>query len=175
MHKLVLKFLTALVIVAGLLGGETMATAAYAQAQNAGLSAEKKEISDYKLTTDKLSKLEAAVKALNKLYTQSPGLEATLTKETGDHNTIADSNRVIEKHPEVAGAIKGAGFSTTREYVVMLYALLNTFSNVKMKKMGYIKQIPASISAENAAFVEQNYDRVNSIMDTLTPKDEDDK
>jgi len=122
-----------------------------------------------------LNKFEAAVKALNKLYAQKPGLEATLMNETGTHNTISDSNGVIEKHPEVAAAIKGAGFSTTREYVVMSYALLNTFSNVKMKKMGYIKQIPASISAENAAFVEQNYDRVNGIVNILTPKDEDDK
>jgi hypothetical protein len=68
MHKFVLKVLPAVVIVAGLLGGEAITIAAHARTQHANLNAEEKEISAYKLTTDKLNKFEAAVKALNKLY-----------------------------------------------------------------------------------------------------------
>lgn len=173
MHKFFQRVMPALVIVAGLLGVQTMATVPGAQTQNA----EKKEISDYKLTTDKLNKFEAAAKSYTKLVNGNPALKASLDKdaESSEQNTIANSVKSIEKHPELVAAIKSAGFTTTHEYVVMTYTLINTFSNVGMKRNGYIKQIPASISAENAAFVEQNHDRVNGIVNMLTPKDEDDK
>ncbi len=173
MHIFFRKARPALVIVAGLLACGTMGTAADAQAQNT----EKKEISEYKLTTDKLNKFEAAAKSYTKLVNGNPALKASLDKdaEASEQNTIANSVKSIEKHPELVAAIKSAGFTTTHEYVVMTYALINTFSNVGMKRKGYIKQIPASISAENATFVDQNYDRVNGIVNMLTPKDEDDK
>jgi len=161
-------------LMAAIVMGAVAPAKAYSQAAQ---SPEKKEISDYKLTTDKLNKFEVAAKSYTKLANGNPALQASLNKDAqaAEQNTVANSVKSIEKHPELVSAIKSAGFTTTREYVVMTYALINTFSNVGMKRKGFIKQLPTSISVENAVFVDQNYDRVNGIVNMLTPKDEGDK
>ena len=54
-----------------------------------------------------------------------------------------------------------------REYVVMTATMMNSIMIVMLKKQGMIQEYPASISRENAAFLEQNYDRVPKIMELL--------
>jgi len=51
-----------------------------------------------------------------------------------------------------------------REFLIVTGALIGDFMAVGMKKSGTIKEYPASISPENAAFVEQNYDKLQSML-----------
>jgi hypothetical protein len=164
------KFATQIAAVALFVCGNTTVRAARTPRQ---ASAEQKEVTNFRLSTDKLNKYEAAVKAYNKLVAANPTLKKQMDAESGanDHNTVAGSVAVIEKHPLVVNAIEGAGLST-RGYVVMTYALINTDMAVGMKKKGMIKEYPASVSPANAAFVEQNYSRINALMSSMGSSDD---
>jgi hypothetical protein len=163
------KFATLIAALALSVCGKTVARAAQAPQQ---ASAEQKEVANFRLSKDKLNKYEAAVKAYDKLVAANPGLKKQMDTESGanDHNTVAGSVAVIEKHPPVVDAIKSAGLST-REYVVMTYALINTDMAVGMKKKGMIKEYPASVSPANVTFVEQNYSRINALMSSMGSAD----
>jgi uncharacterized membrane protein YukC len=56
---------------------------------------------------------------------------------------------------------------------VISLALLNDVMIVGMKKQGLIKEYPSdAITAENAAFVEQNYDKLQQALAPLTPQNQ---
>lgn len=59
---------------------------------------------------------------------------------------------------------------STREYVLVSLAFLNDVMIVGMKKQGMIKEYPANaITPENAAFVEQNFDKLKQVSEKLSP------
>ncbi len=144
-----------------------MCAAAQEQQTSAQVQAEKNEVKNYVLTTEKLDKYESAIKATLKVEKENPVLEKQMDDENSQNpsNTIAGSVTTIEKHPPIANAIKGAGMSP-RDFVVMTYALINSAAAVQMKKAGAVKDYPESVLAENAAFVEKNYERIKKIFNS---------
>ncbi len=121
-----------------------------------------KEVRGFRLTLDNLNKYDAAARAIAKLMKENPDLKKQMEAESAEHSSIDSSVKTLEKYPPIAEAIKNAGLSK-REYIVMTGTLMVTVLAVDLKRQGQLKAYPASISPENAAFVEHNFDKVAAI------------
>jgi hypothetical protein len=143
--------------------------AAQEQQTPAQVQAEKAEVKNFVLTTDKLDKYEAAIKATLKVEKENPALKKQMDDENSQNptNSIAGSVATIEKHPPIATAIKNAGMSP-RDFVVMTYALINSAVAVQMQKAATIKNDSDSVLPENTAFVEKNYERIKKIFNSAS-------
>ena len=127
---------------------------------------DEQEITNFRLNMDNLAKFSNVSKTMMKMLHDDPSLNKRFN-ESQQNKTIAQTTENIEKnYPAVAAAIHGAGLSP-HEYVVMTGTIIGTTMAVGMKKQGMIKTIPPSVSPENAAFVEQNYEKINSLMQSL--------
>jgi hypothetical protein len=145
--------------------------AAMAQAQEKPAPQEKptaqevldmKEVRAFRLTVDNLSKYDAAARAIAKAIKDNPGIKDQMEDQTPDHPSIDSSVKELDKYPAIAEAIKNAGLSK-RDYIVMTGTLMVTVLAVDMKRQGQLKTYPATISPENATFVEKNFDKVAAI------------
>jgi hypothetical protein len=133
-----------------------------------------KEVRTFKLNTAKVDQYDVATKGVAKVLHDHPeikkkmddGSAAPADSADKDEHTIDRSVKNLEAFPEVSSAIKGSGLSV-REYVVMTITLMNSMMVVALKKQGLIQEYPSNISHQNAAFLEQNYDRVSHIMEPL--------
>jgi hypothetical protein len=123
---------------------------------------DEQEVTNFRLNTDNLTKFSASSDALMKLTHADPKLRDRVTEEQNG-KTIAQSVAAIDKYPSVVTAIRGGGLSV-HEYVVMTITIITTSMVVGMKKQGTIKEIPSTVSAANAAFVEQNYDKISALL-----------
>jgi hypothetical protein len=129
------------------------------------------EIRNYRLTMPKIDKYAAITDGMAGLVQAHPELEKALesTHDSNEPKNIAETVRQFEtKFPQGVALIKKQGM-TTREYVVLSFALLNDVMIVGMKKSGQLKAYPAnSITSENNSFVEQNFDKLNKILTAAT-------
>jgi hypothetical protein len=66
----------------------------------------------------------------------------------------------------LTAAIKPFGFSS-HEYIVMTFALANSFGYVQAKKSSPELPLPLTVSAANAAFVAANEARVEALLESL--------
>jgi type IV secretory pathway VirB10-like protein len=148
-----------------LLLGMSAAAAPQEEKSSAQVEAEKNEVKNFVLTTDKLDKYADAVKAIRKVQKDDPALKKKMDDDNAKNpsNTIADSVANIEKYPTVADALKNAGLPP-RDFVVMTYTLINAAAEVQRKKAGTIQEYPDSALPENVSFVEKNYDRIKKIF-----------
>ena len=125
---------------------------------------DQKEITAFHLSMDNISKFGNASAALLKLTRDNPDLKKQMEAEDSKNKTVQSTVDVMEKkYPAAAAAIRAAGLST-RDFVVMTGTIMSTTMAVGMKKQGMLKEIPDTVSPENAAFVEQNYDKINSML-----------
>ena len=143
-----------------LLGG--IALAEFVCAQGAKNAADMKEIRDYRLSMDNIQKYLNAFKILN---------ADAAAKKCGDTSnnsakTLDDSEKALKTCSAAVADLAQAGVKP-REFVVMTGALMGDFSLVSMKKAGQIKDYPPSISPENAAFLEQNFDKLQAMMSSM--------
>jgi hypothetical protein len=135
-----------------------------AQSNNAASqqTADAKEIHDYQLTTDKLTRYETAAKAVQKILKDNPALQQKLDSDSQNNsgpNSIAQSAAALDKQTQLVAVIKSAGFGT-HEYVVATYTLMVSESYVAMKKSVPNTPMPPSVSPANAAFAEANFARI---------------
>jgi len=130
------------------------------------------EARNYKLTMNKLERLAAAAEDLNKALAADPALKGRVESGSSDDKSIDEKAREIDaKFPQLAAMLRPHGFAT-REWIVINIAFLNDMIVVGMKKQGALKEYPPNtITAENAAFVEANYDKLQEIGKKLTPQD----
>jgi len=142
-----------------------VAPAAAAQ-QQAGSSADMREISAYRLSMAGLGKLEKAVQKLEALPAEA--LAEATADDGADSNgqTLTEMAATIDRHPLIANALKGAGMSS-REYSVATMALLQAATWAEMKKQGMASQIPADVSAANITFVEQHGAEIKALIDRM--------
>jgi N-acetylglucosamine-6-phosphate deacetylase len=149
-----------------------IAAALHAQDDKASAETEKKEVKNFVLTTEKLDKYDAAVKAVHKVQKDNPTIKKQMDDDDSRNpsNTIAGSVATIEKYPAIAKAIKDAGLSP-RDFVVMTYTVINSAAAVQMKKAGTIKEYPDSVLPDNAAFVDKNYERIKKIFNSEDASD----
>ena len=152
-----------------------LAAATSLSAAQAGNSAnqdtpDKKEIREFQLTTDKLTRFEGAAKAIATQFKDNPNLEQQLTAASQNNagpNTIAQSAAAMDKFPQLTAAIKPFGFSS-HEYIVMTFALANASSYVEMKKSSPNAPLPPTVSAANAAFAAANEVRIQAVIQILS-------
>ena len=133
-----------------------------------------KEVREFRLTIAKLSRYEVATQGVAQALQDHPEIKKKMdeaqaaSEDQGDKDVhkLDQSVKHVEALPEIASAVKASGL-TVREYVVMTATLLNSMMMVALKKQGMIQEYPPNISRENAAFLEQNFDRVSRVMEPL--------
>jgi hypothetical protein len=132
-------------------------------------SPDKKEVREYQLSSDKFTRFEGASKAVVKLFKDNPNLEQQLTAASQNNagpNTIAQAAAAMDKFPQLTAAIKPFGFGS-HEYIVVTFALLNSFGYVQAKKSSPELPLPLTVSAANAAFVAANEVRIEALIQSL--------
>jgi hypothetical protein len=127
-------------------------------------------VRQYRLTMDKVEKLVTASQALNKMIAADPAIKTRLDSDSDESGTIDQKVKVMEvDFPQAAAVVHASGL-TTRDYIMVGLAFMNDVMIVSMKKGGLIKDYPAnSITPENAAFVEQNFDKLKQLSEKLAP------
>lgn len=119
-----------------------------------------KEIRDYRLNMDVIQryirafKIVGADEAAKKCLDHNP---------PGDAPTLDAGEKLLNACPAAVGDLKTAAVKP-REFLIVTAALIGDFMAVGMKKAGTIKEYPDSISPENAAFIEQNYDKLQTML-----------
>jgi hypothetical protein len=103
-------------------------------------------------------KLVSNYAATKKCFENSPPTNAP---------TLDAGEKIVNSCPAAIGILKTAGVKP-REFLVMTGALIADYIAVGMKRQGKLKQYPASISTENASFIEQNYDKLQTMITPLT-------
>jgi hypothetical protein len=128
------------------------------------------EIRNYRLTMDKIQKASAATEAINKLLAAQPALKKQMDNENENDKSLDQRAKDLDtKYPQCAAVIHSNGLAT-REYIVVTLAVVGDVMMVGMKKQGMLKEYPAnSISPENAAFVEQNFDKISTLANKMIP------
>jgi hypothetical protein len=100
-------------------------------------------------------------------------IEAAEAARRGDDQepkTLGDMARRIEREPDLANAIRGAGLDT-REYSLLALSFFNAMFAHDMKKTGAIKELPADILPENIAFIQANEAELSAIFAQLQAYD----
>jgi hypothetical protein len=126
-----------------------------------------KEISSYRLNMDVIQRYVRAVRA---------GMNDPATKKCFEDNlagnapTLDAGEKIIDSCPSGVAQLKAAGLKP-REFLIVTAALIGDFMAVGLKKKGAIKEYPPSVSPENAAFVEQNYEKLQAMLAPLTGDD----
>jgi hypothetical protein len=130
------------------------------------------ELRAYKLTMPKVKQMAAATLAYAQALSRDPRLAADAARRADDvePKTLNDMARRIEREPELAKAIRGAGL-TTREYSMVTLSFFNAMFAHGMKKAGTIKELPADILPENIAFIQSNEAELNQIFAQLQAYD----
>lgn len=118
-----------------------------------------KEIRDYKLTMDAIQHYITAMKAIM----ADPAAQKCSGGNSGKAATLSDSEKTLSACTPAMASIKAAGLKP-REFLVLTGALMGDMMAVGMKKSGQIKEYPPTLSPENAAFVEQNYDKLGAML-----------
>ncbi len=132
------------------------------------------EIVNYHLTASKLDQFIGATTALTKLVEANPDLKKSMNSGSDDDVSLTQKAAEWDLHyPQATAVVKSNGLST-REYIVISIALFNDVMIVGMKKQGAIKEYPSdAITPGNAAFVEQNYDKIEQALKPLMSMNRD--
>ncbi len=127
------------------------------------------EVRKYTLTMPKIENLAAATDAINKMVAADPSLKQKMDAEPDTNKTLDQKVRNIDTNfPQVAAVLHSHGL-TTREYLLVTLAFINDVTFVGMKKQGMIKDYPPnSVTPENAAFVEANFDKLQQMSQKLS-------
>lgn len=125
------------------------------------------EMRNYRLSVDKLDRFAAASNSLMSLTKAHPEMRAAMGDQSGVKTLDESVARLQSKFPEAAGAIQKSGL-TVRDYLLTSVSLMTATMALGMKKQGQLKQAPLGVSPENLAFVEQNYEKVEKVMRTLS-------
>jgi hypothetical protein len=120
---------------------------------------------------DKVEKLAAAMDAVNKLRASDAALKAKMDATSSNNLPIDQQARNIDSSfPQVAAVIHSHGL-TTREFILVSIAFINDVTFVGMKKQGVIQAYPPnSVTPQNAAFVEANWDKLQALGQKLSPQ-----
>jgi len=123
-----------------------------------------REMRNYRLNMDVIQRYMQAIKSTNDDAAAKKCFEKNAP---GDAPTLDAGEKLINACPAAVADLNSAGIKP-REFLVITGALIGDFMAVGMKKSGTIKDYPSSISPENAAFIEQNYDKLQAMLAPLT-------
>lgn len=152
------------------------AAAALAQAAPAGggagsRDADLKAVSGYRLNDRTLARYTAVIGNLVALQKQHPEVVEQLKEESGSRSaeSIADVVAVIDRHPQLSGAITSAGMSV-RDYVTCSYALIQTAIYALAAGNGDWSRVPAGIPTDNVRYYLANkskFAQLNELVNQL--------
>ena len=136
------------------------------------VSADDSEVRHYLLTLDKAQRTATALQAINQLVAANPSLNAAMTAAaaiTGKKPITQQAQDIDAQYPQVAAIIHQNGLST-REFIVIMGAVINDLGWVTMKNQGMIQAYPTGmITPENAALIEANWPAFQAIMAKMKP------
>jgi hypothetical protein len=138
------------------------AAVAAPQKTRGGTDADERQVTAFRLSMDNFNKFGNASAALMKVTQGDPSLRKQMEEEQKGKN-LQEETAALERHPSVVAAIRSAGLAA-REYIVMTASIISTAMVVGMKKQGMITELPPIVSAENAAFVDQNYEKISAML-----------
>jgi len=122
-----------------------------------------KEIRDYRLSMDNIQRFLKAFQTI----TKDPATNKCMNDNpSGNGATLDASQKLLEACPAAMAAIKAQGLKP-REFLILTGAIIGDFMAVSMKKAGQIKDYPPSISPENVAFIEQNFDKLQAMTQQM--------
>ena len=122
-----------------------------------------KEIRDYRLNMDVVQRF---IKSFKLVSDDTAAKKCFDDKSPGNAPTLDAGEKIINACPAAVKDLGAAGVKP-REFLIVTAALIGDFMAVGMKKSGTIKEYPPSISPENAAFIEQNYDKLEAMLRPL--------
>ena len=132
------------------------------------------EIRHYKLTLDVAQKTAAAMQKINQMIAANPSLNGAIgatSDDTASKPLTQQAQNIDAKFPQIAAVIHANGLAT-REFLVVVGAIINDVGWVTMKKGGMVKSYPPGmITPENAALVEGNWDTFQALGAKMTPPD----
>jgi hypothetical protein len=126
-------------------------------------SPDMKEIRDYRLSMDNIQKFVAALKVISK---DEAVKKCGAANNAGNATTLDLGQKQLESCPAAVADLTAQGLKP-REFLLLTANVMGDFMAVGMKRTGQIKEYPSSISPENAAFVEQNFDKLKSMIEPL--------
>jgi hypothetical protein len=143
-----------------------MAAGPLARAQDSA-AADIREVKAYRLTMPKVASTFAATKNLRKLAATDPqACAATDPAEGEEGKTLTERAKEIEaSYPKVIPLLKAEGL-TVREVLVLTMAQIQAGMAVYAKSMG-MKELPAEVSPENVAFMEQHKKELDAMQAEL--------
>ena len=151
---------------AATLFGTILLTAGAAAAQTRTAKADSpdvKEIYAYRLSMDAVQRFVTAFKAVMADPAAKKCLESN---PPGNAASLDAGEKMLNACPGAPGDLRAAGIKP-REFLIVTGSLFANFMAVSMKKSGMIKEYPTPISPENVAFLEQNSDKLQTLLGPL--------
>lgn len=143
-----------------LLTGATLAAQSRSKANDPDL----KEIRAYRLNMDVVQRY---VHAYQMVGTDAAAKKCFEKSPPGNAASLNEGEKQINACPAAVALLNSAGMKP-REFLIVTAALIGDVMAVGMKKNGTIKEYPDVISPENAAFLEQNFDKIQKMLAPLT-------
>jgi len=150
-------------IAAAVLSTALLSAAPQTRAKNATNDPDLKEMRDYRLNMDVLQKYVNAYKAA---MSDQKAQACFKNSPPGNAPTLDKGEKMITDCTAAVAALKSAGLKP-REFLIITAQLIGDMMAVEMKKQGTIKEYPPAISPENAAFFEQNFDKIKVLIAPL--------
>lgn len=130
------------------------------------------EVRHYTLTLEKAQKTATAMQSINELIAANPALSGAMqaNSDSTSKETITQQAQTIDsRYPQVAAVIRQNGLQT-REFIVILGAIINDMGFVTLKKQGMIPSYPPGmITPQNIALIEGNWDAFQAIGAKIAP------
>jgi hypothetical protein len=121
---------------------------------------DRKEIREYRLNMDVIQRYLGAFKAIS----NDAAVKKCFNNDApGNAPTLDTGEKRLSGCPAAVAILKPAGLKP-REFMVITGALFSDFIAVGMKREGKLKEYPSTISAENAAFIDQNFDKLQALI-----------
>jgi hypothetical protein len=138
-----------------------------AQTKKAADSPDQKELLAYVLTMDKIHHLADATKELKGWQDKNPQAAKELEEnQLGDSADINEQAKLLEsKFPQAVAIVKKHGFAT-REYLVALYAYIESVTIVAIKKSGQPpdpSRVNGVVNPANLALIEKNWEEIQKL------------
>lgn len=130
-----------------------------------------KAVSGYRLNDKSLAQYTAVIRNLVALQKEHPEIVEQLNKDNESENadSIADVVDVINRYPQLSGAITSAGMSVT-DYVTCSYALIQTAIYALVAANGDWSKVPAGIPTDNVRYYLANkakFAQLNDLVNQL--------
>ena len=151
----------------------TFGTLRSAAAQGDIPEGDKKELQGYKLTLDKLDKLEAVTKKLIAAAKSDPQIKKEMQAiDTEKGGSISDINATFDKlAPHVVALLKAESIDP-HDYLLGLMSTMFASMGASAKAAGGAAQLPDFVPTANIELVEKNQPRFEEATKTLSELDE---